>query len=332
MIEGGIENGLLLRVRGLDLNLAQFLVPGGAGIGLHGLKIPAREFCGHVGLGAFNGDGREGHLYQHLLSGSGVSQLEAAVERLAGLAALTVIVGVFRHGEVFGGAGERGPEEDFLVFGPAGGIAVTADGNDGAAITALHLKAGIRHIVPAAAVFQVKKDGGILRLREGIAVQAHAGSGREFGKDVVPQQRNAVITGFRHFFASACIAPGAGSRIGLNAPLGPGGAHNRHHGNVKEVADAGAAQVRMAEADDGRVTVMVAGAPVPRLGDAGGSQLHESERHPCPHKHVAMASGADFRVHISGIVLRLRCAACGQKTGGRRQKDFFHTISFSYQR
>ena len=54
MVEGGVEDRALIGIVGFDFHLAQFLVPGGAGGSLDGLEVPAGEFGGHVGLGAFH--------------------------------------------------------------------------------------------------------------------------------------------------------------------------------------------------------------------------------------------------------------------------------------
>ena len=54
VIQGGVEHGAGILILALNVNLAQFLVPGGAGGSLGGLEVPARELGLHVGLGAFH--------------------------------------------------------------------------------------------------------------------------------------------------------------------------------------------------------------------------------------------------------------------------------------
>ena len=100
--------------------------------------------------------------------------------------------------------------------------------------------------------------------------------------------------------------------MGFRASFRRSGADGRHHGNVEQVADTGAAQMRVAEADDGGVGVMVAGAPVPALRDAGGSQLHKAEGNIGPHEHMSMSAGSDLGIHKRSVVFRCFGTAGGQ--------------------
>ena len=321
VVEGGIEDRALVGIVGFDFHLAQFAVPGGAGGGLDGLEVPAGEFGGHVGLGSFHRDGGEGHLHQHLISFGRLADVIAAVDGLAGSAALAVVGGILADGETRGGAGEFGPEENLLVLGPAAGEAPAAQGGHLAFLVFHHFEAGVLHVVPAAAVLQVEDEGALLMGGESVAVEAHAGGGGHLRPDSVTDKGNAVVAGFGDFLAAVCIAPGAASGLVLTAALGCGEAGDRHHGHVKEVADAGSGKVRMAEADDGVVTVMVTGAPVPALRDAGRAQLHEAEGHVGPYENVAVAAGSNFGIHIGSVVFRGHRSAAGSHHGRRGNKQ-----------
>ena len=89
------------------------------------------------------------------------------------------------YGEILGRAGEFGPEENFLVFGPACGEAVAAQGFYLAVFVFHHLEAGVCHMAPADAVLHIEKQLGVVRSGEGVTVEAHARSGGEFGHNAV---------------------------------------------------------------------------------------------------------------------------------------------------
>ena len=182
------------------------------------------------------------------------------------------------------------------------------------------LEAGVGDVIPAAAVLQVEDQVRVVRGRESVAVEAHAGGGGHFRRDAVALQGDAVVAGFADFPGAVRIGPGAGLRVVLRAAGGRGGAGRRHHRDVEQVADAGAAEVRVAEADDGAVAVVVAGAPVPFLRDAGRAQLHEAEGHIGAHEHVAVSARSDLRVHECGVVFGGRFSAAGGQQKGRSGK------------
>ena len=328
VVHRGIEDGLGVGIRAGDGDAAQFLVPGRPRGGLRGLEVPAGEFRGHVGLGAFDGNGGEGDLHEHLRPFLDLAQVVVAVDGLAGASALAVVVRVLRDGEFHGRLGEFGPEEDLLVLGPSRREAVSAEGLHVAGVVLDDLEAGVGDVIPAAAVLQVEDEVRVVRGREGIAVEAHTGGGGHFRRDAVALQGNAVIAGFADFLRAVRIGPGAGLRVFLRSAGGRGGAGRRHHRDVEQVADACAAEVRMAEADDGPVAVVVAGAPVPALRDAGRAQLHEAEGHVGAHEHVPVATRPDLRVHEGGIVFRGRGfrVAGGQQKGrcGKKNSAEFH--------
>ena len=174
VVEGGVEDGLGVGVVAPDGHFSELLVPGGTGFGLYGVEVPAGEFGLHVGAGACHGNGGEGDLDEHLLAFVGVAQVIAAVEGFADISAFAVVRGILGHGETFRRAGEFGPEEDFLILGPALGEAASADGVHLALLVAQDLEFSVGHVVPAAAVLQVEDKVRLLRSGEGIAVHAHA--------------------------------------------------------------------------------------------------------------------------------------------------------------
>ncbi len=320
MVQGGVEDGLRVRIVAGDGDAAQFLVPGLAGVGLHGFEVPAGEFRGHVGLRTLDGNGGEGDLHEHLGAFPHGAEVVVAVDGLAGAAALAVVIRVLSNGELDGRAGELGPEEHLLVPGPSGGEPVAAEGLHVAFGILDDLETGIGHIVPAAAVLQVEDEVGVLRGGEGIAVEAHAGGGGHFRQDAVPFQGDAVVAGFADLLRAVRIGPGAGLRVFFRSACGDGRAGRRHHRDVEQVTDAGTAEVRVAESDDGAVAVVVAGAPVPGLRDAGRAQLDEAEGHVCAHEHVTVSAGADLGIYVGRVVFGRGGRGAGDKGGCSRGK------------
>ena len=58
----------------------------------------------------------------------------------------------------------------------------------------------------------------------------------------------------------------------------------------------------MTEADEHRVAMVVARAPVPATRGLCGAELHVAERHVGTEEHMAVASGSDAWIHKTGIV------------------------------
>ena len=92
----------------------------------------------------------------------------------------------------------------------------------------------------------------------------------------------------------------------------------------------GAAQVRVAEAGNLGVGVVVAGAPVPALLAGVRAELHQAEGHGRARKRMSVAAGADERIDVpderlagrrSGLLPRLRT-----DPAGRPQPDTGRTL------
>ena len=94
---------------------------------------------------------------------------------------------------------------------------------------------------------------------------------------------------------------------------------NRQQRDVAQVADARAAQVLVAKADEHTVAVMVARAPVPASCGLSRSQLHVAKRYIGAKKDMPMPTGADARVHIKrgGVVTCQSSQYCTQSDEDR---------------
>src|SRR5258705_9577597 len=78
----------------------------------------------------------------------------------------------------------------------------------------------------------------------------------------------------------------------------------RHNEKVEHIADAGTAQVGVAEAHDRAIRVVVSRAPVPFLIKGVRTQLHHTERNCCSRITVTMSASADHNVHETRDILR----------------------------
>lgn len=128
------------------------------------------------------------------------------------------------------------------------------------------------------------------------------------------------------FVGAAETGPHARRRIAGRAASRRDFADDRHQRDVVQVADARAAQVRVTEPDDGRVGVIVAGAPVPCLRDARRTELYESERDVGAHEDVSVVARADVGIDVLRVILRHGGTACAAEQRGdcREKDDAFH--------
>ena len=174
------------------------------------------------------------------------------------------------------------------------------------------VEAGVGGTVPAAAVFEVKDNGGLTGSGEGIAVQAHSLRSGKLCHHAVAGERNAVVAGLRHLAGAVCIGPEAALRLVFGSAAQGNRPGNGHDGNVKQVSDTGAIQMGMAKADDRRVAGVVAGRPVPFLRDTGGPQLDHAKRHAGPHKNVAVTAASDTCIYKRNRFRSLMSGACAK--------------------
>ena len=173
--------------------------------------------------------------------------------------------------------------------------------------------------VPADAVLQVDHDDGGVARGEGVTVEADAGGGRQFHVDAVPVEPGGVVAGSGAFVRAAEVGPGAGEGI-AGLPAGDGHvAGERHEGDVAEVADACSAEVGVGEAGDGGVGEVVARRPVPRPGDARGTELREAEGDVGAHEDVTVTAGADVRVNVARVA--------GLSRAGSRQQGQYRELA-----
>ena len=286
------------RFHRFDFDFREFLIPRLSRRGDGLLEIPIGQLFLQVQLCIFNAHGRQRNLHQQRLAN--VLHREHADG---------VAIDLFEHDR----PRKLRHEIAFLPFGPARAVAIAAHHG-----RTLLRHPALRHSVPADALPQVEQHQRRLLVgTESVAVHSHALRGREFHKHVRSAEFHGVVARTHRLRGMA----------ELRLPLRFAG--NRQQGDVAEVANARAAQVLVAEADEHRVAVVVARAPVPAARGLRGTKLHVAERHVGPEKHVSVAARADARIHETGVIsvgsidgephsARHDCHRC--------QKDFFQTF------
>ena len=321
MVKRCVEDPSHRRIGCFDADFRQLAVPCPAGGFAHGFEIPAGALRLHVPPGIFRGNGRKPDL-----DGDAFVLLrpktEASVEfPPAGRAA----VGGerIRAGEddPFEGLREFGVEVDALVVGPARRISPALDRT-----VAACGDAAVGGAVPALPVFEVEDDTRVVRCGEGVAAHSDARRGGQLDADAVAQQASGIVARRAPFVGAAETGPHARRRIAGRAASRRDFADDRHQRDVVQVADARAAQVRVTEPDDGRVGVIVAGAPVPCLRDARRTELYESERDVGAHEDVSVVARADVGIDVLRVILRHGGTACAAEQRGdcREKDDAFH--------
>ena len=169
------------------------------------------------------------------------------------------------------------------------------------------------------AVAEVDDEPGVFTSGKGVAVDAGTLGAGELHLDLGIGKEDGVEAGFRDFglMREAGAVAGIGVGAGAGHKLDRAGAG--HHEEVQQVAAAGAAEMRVAEAHDGGVGDVVAGAPVPPIVEGIGAELHGGEGNAGPGKAVTMAPGADMRIDVAqnvggGVTRR------GQGRGGKSSR------------
>jgi hypothetical protein len=95
--------------------------------------------------------------------------------------------------------------------------------------------------------------------------------------------------------ARVVVLVGQATRAGIEQHR----ALRRHHQHVQHVGAAGAGKMRVREAHDRAVGLVIARARVPAVIVGVGRKLHHAPRHGRTRKGVAMATGADEHVHVT---------------------------------
>ncbi len=311
--------------RRIHLNAGQGLPPFHLGVGANGVerggdRRPLPAFAVEIGDGAGfidigNGDFDDQRAVdmaeielRHQRAAIALSDVIGTTAR-----ALEAMIDDVRLGVLEGMAGqgrrETHGEEQLAVRRPAARLARAGDRAIGPQAHGRPQDLA-RVVVDAGA--QVDDQMRRLAGREGIAMDADARAGGQLGAHAAVGQSDRIITGLGGFGLVVIGRAIAGMRhLGI-ARLGRYGvAGDRHDQDIAQVGMAGAGEMGVREAHDGRVFVAIARgdaiALLERANIAVGTELHHAERGGCAGIGVTTTTGADHRVDR---VIPRRILAC----------------------
>ena len=227
---------------------------------------------------------------------------------------------------------------------PAAGDAVARDQS---VVHHPHLGPERLAVVIVDAVLEVDNDMSVSSLREGVTMNADPLGGRHLRADAIVRQCHGIVSGHACFAVVAEAAAIPSVRIRRRAGIQPDRAGPGHHEDVTEVGMAGAAEMRMAEAYDGRVAVLVSGTVfiheglilavhVVRDRVVVRAELYDAEGCAGPREGMAHAVGADDGVDIvDGALGGRRDRRHGQHQRGEDNKGdgcVLHTHKYNEKR
>ena len=184
------------------------------------------------------------------------------------------------------------------------------------------LHAGAFLHIPVVGVVEVEQQVALIRCREAVAMQARVLGGGEFGKDARLFELDRVVTGMHLLvFMLESLAITTARLVGFTT-VKLESACARHKQKIKQIAAAGSAQMRVAEAKQSVLRKMVARTPVPSIGGAAGigAELHHAKGHRSPRIGVTMAAGSQTDVDPRQQILVLGGRRPGNSTLSAQQR------------
>ena len=288
VVERRVEDRLAGCVRRLDPDALELALPGRGGVPPVAVELPARRFALEVPPGAIHTHRRDPHLQQQRLPRAEDEPEQAPCACRLDLPALgRVALGIADQPRL---ERRREPrhEEHALVLRPALRKTVPRDGR-----RAFEGDLRLDRLVAVDGEAEVERHGRLAagrRPEEGVPVQADAPRGGQLRADVERLQIDRVVARRRFLlFVRERRRDGRGH---LRARL------RRRDEDVAQIANPGAAQVGVAEPGNLGVGVVIARAPVPALFPGIGAELHQAAGHRRTREGVAMAAGADERIHV----------------------------------
>ena len=306
VVKRRVEDFLLTRIHGLDLDAPEGLVPLGVCLLGRPVEVPVGKLFAKVVPCTLATYGGEGNLYEDLL-------VRGCVEKKH--IGRTVILKLL-DSLPCDGLAELCREVPCVVLGPSAGAAEALD------MGAVHDgEPAVEAAVPADAGGEVHEDGGLVG-RESIFVEADAlGSGKA--------HLHSVVRKLQRVEAGPDALQGV-VEVGVDVPdllllldnpaLGANGlggvVGQKQH--IAQIADSGAGEMGVAEAYRECVRYMVAGAPVPFVLDLLGAELDHSARHAGANEDMAVAAASDHRVDFVRKGNVLGAAGEGEKRECRK--------------
>ena len=135
---------------------------------------------------------------------------------------------------------------------------------------------------------EVKQDTGFVRRRKRVAMHSGARRRRQFNEDVVVVQSHRVEARRRFFILMTEVG-----RVSFF------GAHCRHQQDIAVVGNARAAEVRVAEAVENRIAVVITRTAVPAGQASVRAELDHPERNNRAGKRVTVPGCADEWIDVT---------------------------------
>ncbi len=195
---------------------------------------------------------------------------------------------------------------------PAVGLAIAGDQR---IVFDAHESPHIFSFIIINAMPQVEDDVCLVGFRESVAIESHPRGGGKLSLHLIVVEQNTVKCRFCYFVQVRKPASVARLRIGFGAGTELQRAHGRHHQQVAQVGMTRTTEMRVAEADDGGIVVLVAGAIfvnaavvlaviVVLNGVSIGTELHRAKRDGRTRKGVPHALCARHRIYVLNEILR----------------------------
>ena len=144
-------------------------------------------------------------------------------------------------------------------------------------------------------MLQVNDYHRLLSAKTFVGVSVHSGTRPcgQFGKHIPTVQVDGIVTGRRFLIVmrEMRLVQFPVQRVRV---IG-GDGHQEH---VSVIQHSGSAQVSVAEADDGVVGIMIAGAALPGVHPGIGAELHHAERSRGSGKSMAGKIRSDHRINV----------------------------------
>ena len=277
VVHRGIEDFLGTLVVGFDLDSRQFIVPLRFGSRTDFIEGPTRHFGIQVSRRILAADGRE-RQFDLDRSGSFKSNhtLDGFALQLVFAGRSIVVEYLQRSYRLFG----LHHEINLVLRTPATGETIALDG-----VVIYFLEVSIVCLV-AIAFLEVDKEA-LLAFRISDAVDGSTLGSRHLRFYPIIHQQG-VVTGSHLLIAVFIIGRGCTFDIILFATCRAHCAGIRHQEDIAQVGTTRSAQVRMTEADDDAIRIVITGAPVPTFVDVLRTRLNHTERNIGADKDVAM--------------------------------------------
>ena len=311
MIEGSVEDTLLLLILRLHVYLGKPSIPCTTRLLPDAVKVPPWDFV-QILARTLGIDRRKSHLDQHLLV---LPSLELQ-QRLATSGCHLPILLLHRISDnrTRERLGEDGVEVFILLPCPSASILVTTQGG---IVYLLKRQGTVALVQELDAVVQVEDKASILAFGEGVAVQGCTLGGSQLRLHAISVQKYGIIAG-RSTLLIVRERRGIGqdllvARLSFQLLL----THRRHQQDVAIIATSRAAKVSVRETVNGTIRVVIARTSIPLLETCVRARMNHSIGHNGTRIGMTVAACTDERIDILGVVFLHRSRATSGQSHGK---------------